>query len=231
MKLPERVAETEALIQNDLSNTFIYRPLGVWFAGVLSKTAITPNQVSVLCLLSGLIGSAIIMLGSELYLRIIAAVFICLVPFLDIVDGTLARYKNMMSKKGGWLDGVIDRLLDGVFIFAMCFMLFSQTGSPYVFIIGFIIYFAVVMTNVVTVSLGDKDDKYISYVSDANKNMSGFFLFKYIQPSYLMILKDNRTTLFALAIVFNQIPYLLWFFLIIQNIYWVLGFIITWRSL
>ena len=74
------------------------------------KTSITPNQMTIISGLFGVIGS--ILLISESYFNlIVAAIFIQLYTILDLVDGDIARSKNMQTYFGMWLDIFFDKLI------------------------------------------------------------------------------------------------------------------------
>ena len=96
-------------------NRRISRPM----AGLLSRTPVTPNQVS----LAGL-GMALAAFLSFAYGRhvfsdghyIVAALLVQAVSIVDGVDGDLARLKGMTSAFGGFMDAVLDRYADTLVI-------------------------------------------------------------------------------------------------------------------
>ncbi|MFQ6107632.1 MAG: CDP-alcohol phosphatidyltransferase family protein [Thermoplasmata archaeon] len=56
---------------------------------------------------------------------------------LDGCDGEVARLKFMTTKKGGFIDSVLDRYGDSVIILGLCFGYWSLTGSVLVWVAGF----------------------------------------------------------------------------------------------
>lgn len=207
---------------NDVGNRFIFRPLARPVAFWLSKTKITPTQITVISLLSGLLYLFFVIKDY----RILAAFLICLELYLDIVDGQVARIKGQCTKFGGWFDGVVDRSMDFVMVFGVALAFYFQTGNSIGLILGLIVYFGLVMSSVVTVSIGDPNDEYLPYLNQTFKKLSQMPILKQlssvgIQPQHLLILKGNRTILFAVAIIFNQLFLLLVFFAIVQNLYWL----------
>lgn len=89
----------------------IYTELAVLFFPILDKTPIMPNMITVLNMLNGLY--TFYAVWSKQYA--LAAILIQVYLFLDIVDGNLARYKNMTSELGKNLDLVCDIVFYNLF--------------------------------------------------------------------------------------------------------------------
>lgn len=70
----------------------------------ISKTFITPNMVTI----ANIIFSFIVFYGAYNEKYIFCAIGIQIYLFLDVLDGNLARYKNMKSKLGAKLDTICD---------------------------------------------------------------------------------------------------------------------------
>ena len=70
-----------------------------------ARLGVTPNQVTVANLLNGLAIMALVLRGQWLP----AAALVQLYLFLDILDGNLARYRDMSSRLGAILDNFGDR--------------------------------------------------------------------------------------------------------------------------
>ncbi len=84
------------------------RPVARVIANALKETAVTPVQVTVGFIISGLIAIVCILFG---YLRA-AAFFLILKSVLDAADGELARVKNTPSYTGRYFDSVADIVLN-----------------------------------------------------------------------------------------------------------------------
>ncbi|MCD4705179.1 CDP-alcohol phosphatidyltransferase family protein [bacterium] len=133
------------LVKKKHENVFEYLIRGISgpIARILSKTPITPNQVT--------ISRGIIMIFCfyQLYLGdyvnlIISAICIFLWEILDCVDGDLATLKNQCSVKGEWLEGVIDTIFGTVFGllgFFITIFIYKDIGGIYPWIILFFISF------------------------------------------------------------------------------------------
>ena len=89
--------------------TYIHVPIASRIALFLSKTNITPNQITMLNLTFSMTASFLFLFGTNIYL-IIGAFLIQFSYIFDLVDGKLARLKKMESKLGMFLDSIIDRI-------------------------------------------------------------------------------------------------------------------------
>lgn len=69
----------------------------------LVKTKLTPNMITVLMMISGVIGAALFAMP-QLFLKIIGIIFIHLWYILDCCDGEVARIKRQFSKFGKEID-------------------------------------------------------------------------------------------------------------------------------
>jgi phosphatidylglycerophosphate synthase len=92
------------------------RVLSTLISRQLSKTGITPNQVTVFRGILNIASLVLFALGDWKSL-IFAFLIFQIFEILDHVDGDLARLKNMGSKEGLFLEAIIDRLESTVFGF------------------------------------------------------------------------------------------------------------------
>jgi len=85
---------------------------------MLAFMPLTPNQWTLL--------SVIIALGAGVSIAITLNIFLGLALFAlaglcDIIDGAVARARNETSALGGFIDGVADRFVEGIFLFSFMF--------------------------------------------------------------------------------------------------------------
>ncbi len=98
---------------------------------ILAHTSITPNQVTLISTAVGFCGAA--MLGYPSYgIRILGVVIWFVAFILDFCDGEIARFRNLKSEYGHWLDSVTDRAKDLVLFTAITTSTFWQTHAPWV---------------------------------------------------------------------------------------------------
>jgi len=90
---------------------YLNRPLAALLVKVVYRTRVTPNQLSLISALIGLIGAGLIVPASHLSL-ILAAVLCQIASVVDGADGMLARAKGLVSEYGAMLDLFLDRLVD-----------------------------------------------------------------------------------------------------------------------
>jgi len=92
-------------------------------ANTLGKFPMTPNEWTLISL---------IFVFAGLYFTIsqdfiLALMFFVVSLFLDLVDGAVARAKNMVSNKGAYIDTIVDRYVEGVMLFGLLFIPYFST--------------------------------------------------------------------------------------------------------
>ena len=106
-------------IKKSLSSIFpLIRHLSCRLTPVLLKTSFTPNQITLLSLLCGLLCAYCFCFGAH-DLEIIGGFFLVLSYTLDNCDGEIARIKNMSSEFGAKFDDMADWIVDASFFIAL----------------------------------------------------------------------------------------------------------------
>ncbi len=100
-----------------LLTRYAYRPISVPVASGLSRTPITPNQVTYASAALSFGGG--IAFGTRMF--VLGAVLTLLGSLADCVDGDLARISGRTSKAGSYLDHVFDRWTDAALIIGLTF--------------------------------------------------------------------------------------------------------------
>lgn len=91
----------------DIVDQYVYRPTAARAVDALIKTPVTPNQITLISTIVGLIGSFAMLEGS--YRWIVGGLFAIQVSILiDCMDGQLARAKKMTSEWGDIFDHTSD---------------------------------------------------------------------------------------------------------------------------
>ncbi|MDD5172131.1 MAG: CDP-alcohol phosphatidyltransferase family protein [Candidatus ainarchaeum sp.] len=85
----------------------------------LAFIPLTPNQWTILSLLVALAAGAVIALQYNILLGLILFVIAAL---FDMIDGAVARARKEVSAFGGFLDGVVDRFVEAIFLFSLMFV-------------------------------------------------------------------------------------------------------------
>lgn len=141
-----RIAE-DALLNKNLSHedteviTKCVRKFPAKFlARNLAKTSITPNQVSLLTLLSFLAAALLFSFGRYTY-DIIAGTLVLLAFTFDNTDGVVARLKLQTSRFGQWFDNITYIIGFNAMIFGAGIGLYFKTQSILPLTIGVVLLF------------------------------------------------------------------------------------------
>jgi len=106
-------------IKKSLSDFFpLIRHLSCLLTPILLKTFFTPNHITFLSFLSGLLCAGCFSFG--IYGLDIAGAFFLVISYtLDNCDGEVARIKNMSSEFGAKFDDMVDWIVDASFFIAL----------------------------------------------------------------------------------------------------------------
>jgi phosphatidylglycerophosphate synthase len=96
---------------DELINTYLLRPIAGMIVWALYDTPITPNQVTIVSILSGMT-AAIFYLKGTANAFIVAGLLMTIKDILDSADGQLARAKQQQSRTGRFLDSIGDFIVD-----------------------------------------------------------------------------------------------------------------------
>jgi CDP-diacylglycerol--glycerol-3-phosphate 3-phosphatidyltransferase len=100
----------------------VARALIQWLLRPLATSPISPNMVTVLGLmLSG--ATAVVLGGGHMFL---GGLMVLLAGAFDMLDGGLARAKNMQSIFGAFYDSTLDRLSESVIYFGLAYWFLFQ---------------------------------------------------------------------------------------------------------
>ncbi len=88
--------------------TFFVSPYSKYIARWAARRGFTPNQVTTVSMLLGVLAAAAFATG-ERWGLVAGAVLLQVSFTTDCVDGQLARYTRQFSRLGAWLDSVFDR--------------------------------------------------------------------------------------------------------------------------
>lgn len=99
---------------------------------VLVKTSLTPNMISVLINLIGVLCGPFYALGQP----VLGALFMQIATVLDRCDGEVARIKLMETKKGQWVDTISDQFTVLSFLVGVPLGLYLQTQSTTAVLLG-----------------------------------------------------------------------------------------------
>ena len=107
-----------------------------WLVRILYPTTITPNQITFLSLVLGLLSAGFYVSGKPDAL-VWGAVFLYGKVILDNVDGNLARARGISSRFGRFLDSLADFLVTVLVYIGATFYLVQENGDIGLWYLGF----------------------------------------------------------------------------------------------
>lgn len=99
------------------------RPLGLIFAKVAFKLRLTPTQVSVASMITGVLGGILFLWQNDWVYAWTGAFLVILSGILDSSDGQLARMTNSSTELGRIIDGIVDNVVFiSMYVFSAVFL-------------------------------------------------------------------------------------------------------------
>lgn len=115
--------------------------LSIWVGMIFSRLGLSPNQWTMLSVLPALV--SFYFLITEDFL--LATLFFGISAFFDLIDGSVARVTGKVTKKGAYLDTVVDRYIEFIVLSALLFIALPSFILPsYVWL--FLYLFGAMMT-------------------------------------------------------------------------------------
>lgn len=157
----------------------------------LIRLHMTPNQITVLAFIIGLITAFVLGFGYPM----VALLLLWLSGLFDVLDGTVARLTNTSSKTGAYLDLVFDRVVEGAIILGFFAFMPDDIWAYLIFLVGAMFNFT---TFLVAATLFKNDgQKSVHYDVGLVERTETFIVF-----SLMMLLPAYA---FVLLMVFNAI--------------------------
>jgi CDP-L-myo-inositol myo-inositolphosphotransferase len=183
---------------------YIIRKISGFISGFLSRTPVTPNQVTIISLILGIISGIFFSLGEYTY-TITAGLLYFLSTVFDQCDGEVARLKQMETEFGRKLDIIVDAIANAVIVIGITFALYKTGGSGFIIITGILAITGISMSILLATYFGHENKKNTAIQEMLDKlNNKDFF--------YIIML---------ISVILNQ---MIWFLLIMAigtNIYWI----------
>jgi phosphatidylglycerophosphate synthase len=102
----------------------------------LYNTPVTPHQVILFSMIIG-VASSILIIQSNIIVVIVGAVMLFYKNVLDKVDGSLARAKNVVTRRGRFYDSISDFIVSFALFTAIGFKLDSVYHSVWIWIVSY----------------------------------------------------------------------------------------------
>jgi CDP-L-myo-inositol myo-inositolphosphotransferase len=154
---PEDVCEAVALVDASLTkgredgfvSQYMNRPISRAVSKVLSRTSVSPNQISVVCFLLGLLGAGALAVTNA-WAWVVGGLLIQLASILDGCDGEIARIKYLQSSRGAWLDTMLDRYADLAIGIAVTYAAAQYYSAPWIWPAGLVAIMSFLLASYVT---------------------------------------------------------------------------------
>jgi hypothetical protein len=101
----------KSIKSDELIDTYLLRPIAGIIVWAFYYTPVTPNQVTIISILSGIIAALFYLKGTASAF-VVAGLLVTLKDILDSADGQLARAKQLQSRAGRFLDSIGDFVVD-----------------------------------------------------------------------------------------------------------------------
>ncbi len=125
----EYITSLKKVEVEEIFDLYFYRPLAFLFVKGIYSTNITPNQLTVISMIFGVIGALFYSVGNHRSF-IIGAILILLYNVFDCSDGQLARLKKNGTAVGRILDGIADYVVSVAVYFGIAFGYANTSSNP-----------------------------------------------------------------------------------------------------
>jgi CDP-L-myo-inositol myo-inositolphosphotransferase len=191
-------------LDSPIIDRYIIRKISGFITGFLVRTPVTPNQVTVISLIFGLIAAVIFSFGGHTHTITAGLIFFLCIVF-DQCDGEVARIKHMESEFGRAFDIIVDSIVNAAIVAGITFALYKTSGSGLHIIIGILAITGISISILLATYLGkeNKTDTGTKEMLDKLNNKDFFYV------------------IMLASVIFNQ---MIWFLLIMAigtNIYWI----------
>lgn len=183
---------------------YIIRKISGFITGLIVKTSLTPNQVTIVSLVIGIAAALFFSHGAHTC-TIIAGVLYFISTVFDQCDGEVARFKHMESDFGRAFDIIVDSIVNAAIVIGITIAIYKANGSDLTIAAGLLAMTGIVISLLLTTYFSSKGEKNTGTKEMlARLNNKDFF--------YIIMLA---------SVIFNQ---MIWFLLIMAvgtNIYWI----------
>lgn len=113
----------------EILDLLIFRPISFAFVKLIYSTSITPNQISIIAMIFGILSGVFYAFASYDFM-LLGALSLFLCNTLDCADGQLARLKNNGTRIGRVVDGFIDYITSISIFIGLGIAMTTITGDP-----------------------------------------------------------------------------------------------------
>ncbi|MFQ5706464.1 MAG: CDP-alcohol phosphatidyltransferase family protein [bacterium] len=173
-----RINPTEGIEGRANFGYYVVRPISVYFTWLILQTPMSANQVTVLHMIIGILGS-ILLAFADLKVQLAGIFFLYLSYVIDNVDGEVARYRKQVSITGKYIDTLAHTYVIMIMFFGFGFGAFMKTGRVELVVLGFLAGFFSLRLDVFAMyleaaqSVKSHLDKNYDYYADVESKLKG----------------------------------------------------------
>ncbi|MCK4357518.1 MAG: CDP-alcohol phosphatidyltransferase family protein [Candidatus Cloacimonetes bacterium] len=109
-----------------LYEKYLCQPIANFVVALVKGTSATPNLMTTVSLVFGVLMALSIAFIHNYWGSILGAIFYHLRVVMDCVDGTLARWKGMVSEKGSWWDQFVGKICSLLLIASLIIRIYPK---------------------------------------------------------------------------------------------------------
>ncbi len=147
---------------------------------LIARTGVSPNTITWLGFLITVVGAVFTAYG---YL-LVSGLIVILAGLFDTLDGALARQTNRITRFGGALDSILDRLSEAVILFGIMVFFFRTKNEPVM---------SVLLANMTLIG-----SYMVSYVRARAEGLG-------VKCEVGISTRPERVAVIALGLIFNQL--------------------------
>ena len=198
-------------LKDGLVDTYLNRKLSRPLTRFFLSTALTPNQITVLSCLIGLLGAACFF-QADYWGPVLGALLLQLSAVIDCCDGEVARMKFLESRLGAWLDITLDTVVHIATFVGLGFAVWAQGGTQAPFVLVGLMVGGIVMSFACVV-VADRTVVPDPYQRTWQARLLHRMVFGLASRDYSLLI--------FLCAVFQQLSWFLWAAAIGVQVFWL----------
>ena len=137
-------------LDSPIIDRYIIRKISGFITGFLVRTPVTPNQVTVISLILGLIAAVIFSFGGHTHTITAGLIFFLCIRYLTNVTERLQGLSTWRSEFGRSFDIIVDSIVSAAIVAGITFALYKTSGSGFHIIIGLLAIIGIVNLNLLS---------------------------------------------------------------------------------
>ncbi len=207
--------------RDGLVDTYLNRRYSRLLTRLFLRTPLTPNQITILSFLTGLLGASCFLLGSYGG-SVLGALLLQFSTVLDCVDGEVARVKMLESPLGEWLDITLDTVVHIAIFLGVGVAVWKQDGLAAAPLLGGLLA-AAAFISFPLVTRAEKTE-------DAGRARGGWEDVWIEKIAGGMLTSRDYSLLVLLCALVGKLVWFLWAAAIGAQVFWVVLLGLLWKA-